>query len=266
MDLQKAQSSHMLEYVDQFVVSCRVLYTVDLPNTRTLPEGFRTLVHFRGLPHSGCTEDCSLASFRLSCREVETFLAPSPEEAPPSGGVSFPLQRYTTDYQVPGKVNGHHVRIHVPAGGLNGQRGEPCPFAALKYASKIVHEARRRSASVRSSAPQVNQYYGRVGLGTPPQQFDVVFDSGSGNLVVPRASCASKPCTTHQRFMANQSSTVRAAIGRGDFPRPLGRRKTLRDLELIGREEGRKLTVHSSAPFVDFFLLKLTSRLPKYPK
>ncbi|XP_061085073.1 nothepsin [Conger conger] len=51
------------------------------------------------------------------------------------------------------------------------------------------------------------QYYGEISLGTPPQNFTVVFDTGSTDLWIPSSYCISEACLMHHRFKAFKSTT-----------------------------------------------------------
>mmetsp|Transcript_114856 Transcript_114856/g.357765 ORF Transcript_114856/g.357765 Transcript_114856/m.357765 type:complete len:603 (-) Transcript_114856:157-1965(-) len=51
-------------------------------------------------------------------------------------------------------------------------------------------------------------YWGTVTVGSPPVPFKVVFDTGSGHLIVPSTYCHSETCREHKRYRRSTSSSA----------------------------------------------------------
>jgi len=75
--------------------------------------------------------------------------------------------------------------------------------AAQLFAESLLSDA----APIPMTDFQDAEYYGEIQIGTPPQKFQVIFDTGSSNLWVPSRGCASPGCKKHTTYDSSKSGT-----------------------------------------------------------
>lgn len=75
-----------------------------------------------------------------------------------------------------------------------------------------------------NKSPLQFEYIGKISIGTPPQEFSVLFDTGSANLIVPSVDCPDSECGKKPRYDSTLSSTykengtaLRILYGSGGF-------------------------------------------------
>jgi len=98
-----------------------------------------------------------------------------------------------------------HAQAHAHAGAAKTRTSHSIALKRQLYRSGQTHRLGSKAALriVHKTA-----YYGKLEIGTPRQVFTVVFDTGSGNLMLPSTFCQSRACTMHRRFDRKASATA----------------------------------------------------------
>jgi len=83
---------------------------------------------------------------------------------------------------------------------------------APQSAGPIMIPLRRESVPVRRQGKVVSfktSYSGLINVGSPiPQEFRVVFDTGSGHILIPSIDCHSEACEVHEKFNKSASESA----------------------------------------------------------
>merc|ERR1719162_2885577 len=80
----------------------------------------------------------------------------------------------------------------------------------LLFTRQTLHSRHRHRLRSVADMQRIHKtaYWGTMSLGTPPQPFKVIFDTGSGNLIIPSSQCTGGGCKPHRKYERNASSTA----------------------------------------------------------
>lgn len=96
----------------------------------------------------------------------------------------------------------HQTEPHEDVyGQMHQEEGGPS-FGTVISMPLQKHQSKKTGKRYHLSA-----YYGTIYVGTPPKPFTVVFDTGSGHVILPSVDCETQQCMVHSRYDRHESST-----------------------------------------------------------
>jgi len=108
-------------------------------------------------------------------------------------------------------------KLAALAGAIVGASAERIPLVhhplswdrLMTFKSNLAARGESNDSKIPVKDYMNTQYFIDITVGTPPQSFQVVPDTGSSNLWVYSSKCHSVPCLTHHTFNEKNSSTYK---------------------------------------------------------
>jgi len=100
----------------------------------------------------------------------------------------------------------------VTSGGQASDKKGAKSSGNLRQADVQEHHSKNRMHLKSVLASEVGivhktEYWGKIYVGTPAKEFTVIFDTGSGNLILPSTKCKSVACNSHEKYDPTKSTS-----------------------------------------------------------
>lgn len=114
------------------------------------------------------------------------------------------------------KVAVHREELLFTKQTFRHTNGHTNGYSAISKFTQGSSQAAKYALSMEMEVVHKTAYWGTVTVGKPSQEFSVIFDTGSGNLIIPSTDCSADGCRPHAKYDKSKSSSAQAITNSRD--------------------------------------------------